>query len=337
MNQNNMNSKNNKKEDSEATINAESKSIDNDLEETQKETEDNSLISHEDENEEKIDSENKEKEDSNLDEQTFWTKKKILIIVIIMALIIPGAAIGSSYFLSRIQSKNEAQSALESISQQKGDIEVTNTKLTTFKGQKISSANIDQKALTSASDVGSDSAVFAFSNGKTSKDKKVIDVYLDFGSQKSRDFILLNQSSLKNMVENNLIDLRIHPVPSASSFSVYAAEAVSESIVTNPDKTWDFIIELLKTSANLKTDKNDDIIKAVLKTTKDQRIEDIDKESLTNGTFASWILSVGDDPKIKTGYYPPIIYINEKIVDPDEVFLNDSSAFQKYVINEEKN
>jgi len=271
------------------------------------------------------------------DEKSFWTKKKIIAILVVMLILVPGVAIGSSYLLSRYQSNQTAETGLKSISSQKGDIRVSNTKLSTFKGQKISSANIDQKSLTNASGMGSDSAVFVFSNGKENKDKKIVDVYLDFSSQKSRDFILLNQSSLKRMVENNLIELRLHPVPSASSFSIYAAEAISESIVTSPDKTWDFVIALMKTSATLNTDKNDDVIKAVLDTVKEERIDDVDAESIKNGTFASWILAVGDDNKLKTGYYPPIIYLNDKAVDPDDVFLNDSSAFQKYVLNEEKN
>lgn len=276
--------------------------------------------------------------DNQLNENTkFWTKKKIIAMAVTVLLLVPGLAVGSSYALSRINSGNEAQSALDKIAQQKDDLRVVNTKLETYKGQKIESANIEQKSLTTASGEGADSAVFLFSNGKSSESKKTVDVYLDFSSQKSRDFILLNQSSLKNMIENNIIDLKIHPVPSSSAFSVYAAEAVSESIVTSPNQTWDFIIELLKTSSTLKTDKNDDIVKAVLKAAKDQGVRDIDADSIKNGTFASWILAVGDDKNLQTGYYPPIIYVNDKIVNPDKVSFTDSSAFQKYILNEERN
>lgn len=257
--------------------------------------------------------------------------KKIIAVLVAMFVIVPSLAFGSSYFINKASSNNAAKVALSGLMNQRGDISPLNTEVVTFKGQSVTSATVGQKALTNGL-TGNDSGVFAFSNGKDNADKKIVDLYVDFYSQRSRDFLLINQTSLKKMVENNLIVLKVHPVPSGSAFSAYASEAVAQSFVVAPDKSWDLIIELLKASTALNTDKADDVLKAVEDTTKKSGIKEINAETIKKGTFASWLLAVGDDKKLETGYYPPIAYVNDKVISPDVVDFNDSTSFQKNIL-----
>lgn len=266
---------------------------------------------------------------------SFLTKKKMVVFSVLMLVIFPLFGLGAGVLISEWSALSSAREALDNIAGQRGNIEVVNTELVTFRGQSIPNANIEQKALVNGL-VGHESAVFAFSNGKTSENKKILDVYLDFNSAKSRDFMLFNQNSLKGMVENNLIELRVHPVPTGSAYSIYAAEAIAESVVIAPDKTWNLMFELLKISATLNSNSNEDIVNSVVETTEGLGISGIDGESIQNGTFASWIIAVGDDEKLASGFYPPVVFLDDVQVTPDDVFFNDPDAFQRYILNKEK-
>lgn len=259
-----------------------------------------------------------------------WSKKKITIILLLTFLLSAGLGIGSHFAFSPIVKNHKAQSVLNSIGLNSGTITPVNVQITTFKGQTISNANVDQKALTGGT--SNESAVFIFNNGKSVEGRKTLDIYIDFSSQTSRDFILLNQSSLKGMVESGQVELRIHPVPSGSAFSMYAPEALAESFVTKPKASWNFMLDLLKLSAVLDTNQNDDILESIVKTASDNGLTDIDSASISNGTFASWILAVGDDKNLTTGYYPPIVYVNGSEISPDTINFNNTDAFKRAVL-----
>lgn len=134
------------------------------------------------------------------------------------------------------------------------------------------------------------------------------------------------------MVESGQVELRIHPVPSGSAFSMYAPEALAESFVTKPKASWNFMLDLLKLSAVLDTNQNDDILESIVKTASDNGLTDIDSASISNGTFASWILAVGDDKNLTTGYYPPIVYVNGSEISPDTINFNNTDAFKRAVL-----
>lgn len=285
------------------------------------------------------DEENKDEnkmEDSSVGEtksnETKSNRKPLIVFIVILLLAPTLGFLSSHYIFVPMSEKEKASNELSTIAGNRGSIQAKNTDVVTFEGQALKGANTDQKALSSAG-IGSDAGVFVFTNGKDSADKKTLDIYIDFDSQYSRDFILLNQGVLKGMVENGVVDLYIHPVPSGSALSMYSPEALAEAFVSTPDKTWDFFIGLLKLSAETKTDKSEDSVKSIVDLAKDKGISDISDETIEGGTFSSWILAVGDDTKLDVGYYPPIAYLNGNIIDPDKVDFNDSDAFRTYVLN----
>lgn len=280
--------------------------------------------------------ENDVDEDSDDEDEpsVFLTTRKLIVFSIMMLVLLPALGFGGGYLFKHSKSLSEAVEGLDNLSSQRGSIMVLNTELVTFKGQAIPSADIDQKALVSGF-IGSESAVYAFSNGKTSETKKTLEVYLDFNSARSRDFMLFNQSSLKGMVENNLIELRVHPVPTGSAYSIYAAEALAESVLLSPEKTWELMFELLKASSSLNNNSDEDIVTSVVETSEEVGITGITVSTIKNGTFASWVLAVGDDPKLSSGYYPPVVYLDGIQVTPEDVFFNDPDAFQRYILRKE--
>lgn len=260
-----------------------------------------------------------------------WSRKKIIATFVIAALTAATLGALSQTVLSPILKNSKAQTMIENIGKTSGKLTPVNTKLETFVGQQIANANINQKALSNGLEQ-EESAVFIFNNGKSDQKHKTLDVYIDFNSQFSRDFFLLNSGNLKNMVERSNIELRISPVQTGSTFSMYAAEAVSEAFATKPNLAWDFIIDLLKLSATIDTDKNDEIVEEILKVSESHGLTDISKDSILNGTFASWIIAVGDDAKLQDGYYPPLAFINESLIDPDMINYNDATAFMTAVL-----
>lgn len=240
--------------------------------------------------------------------------------------------IGAGYVYQKTSMNKEGTRQLNNVRKTYGKITPVNTLAQVFDGQMLENVNIDQKSLVGgANNTASESAVFIFSNGKNSP-KRSLDVFIDFDSQRSRDFMLINQSSLKSMIENGLIELRVHPVSSGSALSIYSPEALAESFLTSPEKSWNFMLSLLKLSAEVQADGDIDILPAIEEKIKESGVTDISAESIKNGTFSSWIIAVGDDPRLDTGYYPPIIYINETIVDPDVVDFNDTDSLRRYII-----
>jgi hypothetical protein len=262
----------------------------------------------------------------------FFTPKTVIIVLAVLIVVMPLLGIGVAKFTIPWIQQMKNSDELSQVADRKGNMVVANNKLETFHGQIIESTNTEQKSLVRGND-GKDSAVFIFTNDKQTDNKKILDIYIDFDSPKSRDFVLLNQTSFKRMVENGVIELRVHPVPTGNAMSMYAAETLAESVVTSPNTTWDLMLALLKKSATLNTTKSDEVIKAVVETAQSVNVQDVDEKSISNGTFASWILAVGDDTHLKTGYYPPIAYLNNTSVNPDKVNLNDSPAFQDYILN----
>ena len=260
------------------------------------------------------------------------SKKKLVISAIIAFVVAAVLGVVYATFVVPAMKNNEAKSILSGIGLKSGDIVALNTELVTFKGQSIAKTNVNQKSLAQESGISEDSAVFVFGNGKSSENKKTVDVYIDFNSQKSRDFILVNQEVLKGMVESGSINLRVHPVPQGSAFSMYAPEALAESFAVAPSRSWSLFIDLLKLSAILDTNKTDEILELIVEKAEENGIKDISAESIANGTFASWIITVGDDPQLATGYYPPIVYVDGSEVNLDVVNLNNPDSFRRAII-----
>jgi hypothetical protein len=228
-----------------------------------------------------------------------------------------------------ITARNEV-STLNNIAITNGPITPLNITLVTFQGQKIANANTSQKALAVGSVVATP-AGFIFSNGKEGN-RHVVDVFLDFSSQHSRDFLLMNRNNLEALITNGLIELRLHPVPTGNALSMYSAEAIAEAFVTTPDKAWDFNLELTRLAATVDTNKAEDIVALIEETAKEINVTGIDAASIQNGTFSSWIISVGDDTRLQKAFTPPLIYIDGKILDVSTVNVNNPDDFRKAVL-----
>lgn len=260
--------------------------------------------------------------------RSFLRPLPVLIVGVVLAVAL---AFLVQFVITPSLTNRDAQNVLDGLKNSHGAITAVNTDMVTFQGQKIENANVKQKAL-AVGEVVTTPAGFVFGNGKSMPNAKVVEVYLDFSNQRSRDFLLMNQNSLRGMVENGTVILKVHPVPNGNAFTMYSAEAVAESFVTSPELSWDYMMELMRLAAVVKTDSADDVVGEISKTAKELGVPDVDANSIKNGTFASWIVSVGNDPRLKTGYYPPLVYVNGQILDGNRVNLNDAGALRREVL-----
>lgn len=255
---------------------------------------------------------------------------KFLAVGVVVALL---SAVATHFVISPKLGEATAQSVLDSITSTSGELTATNTELVTFQGQVIEDANIEQKALAKDGEVTSP-AGFVFTNGKSVEGRKHLDIYLDFSSQKSIDLVLLNAVNLRGMVESGRVELRFHPVPTGNAFTMYSAEALAETFYLEPDKAWSLMIELLKESASIDTNKSSEVLERVVEIVDSLEIDGVDSESISNGTFSSWIISVGDDPSLRVGHYPPLVYVDGRLLDPTQVNLNNSEEFNRAVLGD---
>lgn len=254
-----------------------------------------------------------------------------LIVGFLVALVlVVGLSAAAAFFVQPWLKSQDANKVLSTIGVSRGDIRPQNTTLSTFSGQLLKNANVNQKALTGGGIDSSAGAVLGFTNGKDG-DKKTLDLYIDFNGSSSRDFVLLNQTSLRSMVESGQVDLRVHPVPSGTALSIYSPEVVAESFVTTPGKSWSLLLETLKLSSSLETDKRADVVAALVDTASKSGVKGIDKESITNGTFGSWIFSNGNDARIQNQSVP-VAYVNGQVINRDSVDYNDSDKFAAAVL-----
>ena len=271
---------------------------------------------------------------SDLENTGKWTKKKIIIASIITVFVALGLALFSTLVVSPMIAKKNAQDILDGSISSQGNLTVINNEVETFTGQTISGADVNQKMLSgkkNGENIGTKSGVFVFSNGKESN-QKVVEVFVDFNSQTSRDFLLLNMPSFKKMIEGGLIDLHIKPVPTNNAFTMYASEAIAKTISNQPDRAWDFTVELLKLSALNATDKPDDLVGSIVETARKAKIDGITDGVIQSGSFASWFVATGNDQRLKVGYYPPVIYLNNQLLDQERVNINDQDALREYIL-----
>lgn len=258
--------------------------------------------------------------------------RNLIIGAVVSLVLVVALSAGAAFFLQPWLKSQDANRVLSSVGMSRGDIRPQNTVLYTFSGQLLKNANVNQKSLTGGGVGPSDGAVLGFTNGKDGN-KKTLDLYIDFNGSSSRDFVLLNQTSLRSMVESGQVDLRVHPVPSGTALSIYSPEVVAESFVTTPSKSWSLLLETLKLSASLETDKSADVVDALVETAKKSGVSGVDKESITNGTFGSWIFSNGNDTRI-ANQSVPVAYVNGRVINRDSVDYNDSDRFAVAVLGE---
>lgn len=258
---------------------------------------------------------------------------KIVAIVLAAIMVVGGGAL---YWQSYVGPQRHAQSVLDDLANNTGKITAVNTDMVTFAGQKVENTNIDQKALAQGSTETTPPA-FIFSNGKSDKDRPVVDYYLDFSDQRSRDALISNSMTLKSMVEAGSIDLHIHPLLGGRAYSVYAAEALAEVFASDSKYAWEALLVLLRESAALAgLDDVDVMAESISEAVGRAGVTVVDKESIQNGTFSSWILSIGNDPALNgtRGITLPYILVNEKSLDLSVEQLNDTNAFRQAITRE---
>lgn len=263
------------------------------------------------------------------------SRKTLFAILAAGTVLALGAATGYAYAIEPMFEKKSAEQTLEDIVAKHGPITAYNSSSVDFKGEgPAPSTSVSNQKSLSVGSTATNPAAFVFTNGKSSAGTPV-DVYLDFGSQRSRDFIVLNGSALRNLVESGDIQLRIHPVPTSDKFSVYSAEALAEVFVKSPDRAWSYFIELMKASAILDQSptgtQDDEVLSAVVGSSNKVGINGLTTLTVKSGAFASWILTVADDSKINNQFGLPAIYKNDELVNQDSVDINKPDTLTKYL------
>lgn len=273
--------------------------------------------------------------EENQDSNPVMSRRKIVSILIAGTLVAGAAAAGYTFGIEPLFEKKAAEETLVDAAARHGYIRGFNTSSVEFKGEgpAPTTSTSNQKSL-SVGSTATNPAAFIFTNGKSTSGTPV-DVYLDFSSQRSRDFIVLNNSALRNLVESGDIQLRIHPVPTKNKFSVYSAEALAEVFEKSPDRAWDYLLELMKASVVLDQSptgtQEDEVLSAVVGSATKVGINGITVNTVKSGAFASWILTVADDPKVQNQFGLPAIYKNNELVNQDSVDINKSDALTKYL------
>lgn len=232
--------------------------------------------------------------------------------------------------------QRSAQSALDGAAANSGPIAALNTDMATFEGQKIDQANVEQKGLAQGSKL-TDPPAFIFTNGKDIADRKVLDFYFDFSDQRSRDALISNSISLRSLVESGQVELRLHPLFGGRAYSMYASEALAEVFAAESDLAWESLMTLLRNAPALASvDSNDEMVKGVVSNLESSGVSAVDAESIQNGTFATWLLSIGNDPQLNGAVAPKLPYI---LVDGRQLniavdSLNNPDLFKRAVLKE---
>lgn len=270
--------------------------------------------------------------EENIDETLNTVRKPLLtplrfmVIGIVLTL---GLAVGYHFVINpMIQQAN----LKKDLNQNKAyaSVQAINTEAIEYKGEIIEGTNPEQKAL-AINGSATTPASFIFSNGKNT-DKIILEVYVDFASQRSRDFLSMNRSNLNSLIELGKLEVRIIPVPTGNSFNLYMTEAIAESMHLSSANSWKFMFELVRLSAAVDTENIDDSIGMIVDTANTVGVKGITADGIKNGTFASWIINNSNDERLASGGYPPIIIVDGRVIDINEVNVNDPNVFRNEVL-----
>lgn len=262
------------------------------------------------------------------------SRKRIASIFVIGSVLAGGAAAGYVFGIDPMIQKKQASSTISKIAEDRGPLTAHNTESITFAGTGDAPSNSENQKALASNGIVTNPAAFVFTNGKNVGQKQV-DLYVDFSSQRSRDFIVLNQLSLKSMIEMGDIVLNIHPVPTSDAFSVYAAESLAETFVNAPEKAWPMLMKLMEISTTLDAaageESKETILELITTATESIGVPNVTDDTIKSGIFASWILTVGDDSRVKNEFGLPGLYVNGGIVDQNTVDIHDSATLKKYL------
>lgn len=265
------------------------------------------------------------------------TRKKLIITASILAgvfVILLGALLWKLY----IEPQKSAQNSLNNIATSQGPVTPVNTTMKMFEGQKLETANVEQKALSSNDEVTTPPA-FIFNNGKDNPDRKVMKFYFDFSDQRSRDALIMNSTAISGLIRSGQIELHLHPLFGGNAYSMYSAEALAEVFATDPDLAWDTLMALLRNAPAISgTDNADEMVKSIVAVVEKVGPSRVDVESIQNGTFATWLLSIGNDPVLNSAVAPklPHILVGDSTLALNANELNNPDSFRRAVTEELK-
>lgn len=271
--------------------------------------------------------------DSAADSDPVRKRLKIAISMLAGLLVVSLVVLGWQLYLGP---QRDAQKALDGFAAQQGPVTAVNSEMVTFEGQKLEAANVDQKALAQEG-VATTPPAFIFSNGKDSESKKELHFYFDFSDQRSRDALISNSISLRALVESGQVELHLHPLFGGRAYSMYAAEALAEVFAAQEELAWDSLMVLLRNAPVLAAvDSNEELLKSLVSALRGVGVSVADEESIANGTFATWLLSIGNDPTINGAVAPklPYILVENSPLNLSVDQLNNPDAFKRSVIKE---
>lgn len=248
-------------------------------------------------------------------------------VVLLSGLIVTvGLAFSYVYLIEPALIEKKASQELSEAFEKRAPLTASNTETSNF-----SSDLGESKALAENSTV-TNPAGFKFTNEKRIAERE-FSAYLDFSSQRSRDFIVLNSVTLKNLIESGSVNLTIHAVPTESPFSIYAGQALSLSFSESPEKAWPLLIELMKISAEIDASEdewsNDQLRERIASAAKDLGAESITAEALKSGSYVNWLMTVADDSRVNNQYGLPALYIDGSLVDQESIDVNHAPSLTK--------
>jgi len=274
-----------------------------------------------------------------------------VVITIVSFVAVVALALGYGLVVDPWIKLQQAESTLNTEIQRSGVL-ASNTELikneNPAKEDLLAGSNPNQLALGTDGKI-STPPYFEFNSEKSTADSHVVDLYMDFYSQRSRDFISFNQSTLTNLIGDGTIVLRIHPVLQDDGFSVFAPEALAEVFATHPKLAWEFFVKLMKESNQVlsvtsteddKVATEQEVIDFIAKISAGVGIATgagtaagetggVDADSIKYLSFFSWLYSGTRAEELQVGYYPPILYIDGDEVDQEKWPLSDSASMLK--------
>lgn len=163
------------------------------------------------------------------------------------------------------------------------------------------------------------------------KVKSNIVLYVDFNDARSTSFLAMNSASLQNLAVSHSASVEIRPVLGGETYGVYASEALAEAFALKSENAWDFLYKIAQEAPASVEKKKDDQIASIASLAEESEIREIDKNSIANGTFVSWLTSNTDDPHLKSGWDLPIILVGDERVETEDVDIFDTTHVHQII------
>lgn len=181
------------------------------------------------------------------------------------------------------------------------------------------------------------SGAFVFADSDTTadniKDKKVVDVYMTFGGEKSSSLFLNSIDAFKGAVSEGKFVLVVHPIFTDDDSSKVMAEGMAVVAHEQPDFTWQYFEQTLSLSS-LYTSSDfspELIVDSTAQSVQNAGVTGFDKTRLLAGsrTFEPWFSAAQEESKAKVGDYIPAVFVDGNKIDEKNVnALNTNELFK---------